>query len=126
MNIQFMTKENAVTVKDTWTGEDKLVYVPNFDELVKNASCEEEVKAIRETEERMKSYKSIWQGFAFEIVFMSYERALVLNPETMKQEWTTKWQMMQFPWYRDCKGVYHTKEEMIAEVAKVCKSRQEG
>jgi hypothetical protein len=121
-----MTKENAVTVKDTWTGEDKLVYVPNFDELVKNASCEEEVNAIRETEERMKSYKSIWQGFAFEIVFMSYERALGLNPETMKQEWTTKWQMMQFPWYRDGKGVYHTKEEMMAEVAKVCKSRQEG
>jgi hypothetical protein len=111
-----MTKENAITVKDSWTGKDTQVYVPNFDELVKNASCEEEIKAIREIEERMKSRKSIYKGFAFEIVYMSYEKAFVYNRETKKQEWVMKWQMMQHPWIRTWDGVYATKEEMIKEI----------
>ena len=116
MNIQFMTKENAVTVKDGWTGKDKLVYVPNFDELVKNASCEEEIKAIREIEERMKSRKGSLKGFAFPIVYMSYEKALVYDKETKKQEWVTKWQMMQHPWHETVYGVKDTKEQMIAKI----------
>ena len=115
MNIQFMTKENAITAKDNWTGEDILRYVPNFDKLVKNASCEEEVKAIREIEERFNS-KSAPHGFTFEIVYMVYEKALVMNWETRKQEWVMKWQMMQHPWIRSLDGVYSTKEEMIAEI----------
>ena len=119
MNIQFMTKENAITVKDSWTGEDKLVYIPNFDELVKNASCEEEIKAIREIEERMKSGNTVFQGFAFEIVYMVYEKALVMNWETMKQEWKMKWQMMQHPWIRTFDGVYDTKEQMIEKIERM-------
>ena len=119
MNIQFMTKENAITVKDNWTGEDKLVYIPNFDELVKNASCEEEVKAIREIEERMKSRKTFLQGFAFEIVYMVCAKALVMNKETKKQEWVMKWQMMQHPWIRTWDGVYSTKEQMIEEIKRM-------
>ena len=35
MNIQFMTEKNAKIIKDSWTGEDKTVYVPDFEELVK-------------------------------------------------------------------------------------------
>lgn len=116
LNIQFMTKENAITVKDNWSGKDTLVYVPNFDELVKNSSCEEEIKAIREIEERMNSGKSIFKGFAFEIVYMVYEKALVMDWETKKQEWKMKWQMMQHPWIRSFDGVYATKEEMIEEI----------
>lgn len=119
MNIQFMTKENAITVKDNWTGKDTLVYVPNFDELVKNASCEEEIAAIREIEERTKSGKSIFKGFAFEIVYMVYAKSLVYNRETKKQEWKMKWQMMQHPWIRTFDGVYATKEEMIEEIERM-------
>lgn len=116
MNIQFMSKENEVTVKDGWTGKDKIAYVPNFEELVKNASCEEEIMAIREVEERMNSGKSIFKGFAFPIVYMSYEKALVYDKETKKQEWVMKWQMMQHPWYETVYGVKDTKEQMVATI----------
>ena len=118
MNIQFMTKENAITVKDSWTGKDTLVYIPNFDELVKNASCEEEIEAIRETEKRIKAGK-VFKGFTFEIVYMVYEKAFVMNWETGKQEWVMKWQMMQHPWIRDYKDVYKTKEQMIEEIERM-------
>lgn len=116
MNIQFMTKANAITVKDGWTGENKTAYVPNFDELVKNASCEEEVQAIRETEVRMTSGKSIFKGFAFPIVYMAYADTLVFDRETRKQRWEKKWQMMQHPWYETVYGVKDSKEAMIAVI----------
>ena len=108
MNIQFMTKENAITVKDNWTGEDRIVYVPNFEELIANASCAEEIAAIKEAEKKVKSDKGFF-GFTFEIVYMKYEKTL--NPFTSK--WEMKWQMMQHPWFRTHEGVYHTKEQMI-------------
>lgn len=114
-NIQFMTEENAITVKDSWTGKDTLVYVPNFEELINNASCEEEVKAIKETEERIKEGK-VFKGFTFQIVYTSYEKALVYNKETKKQEWVMKWQIMQYPWIRTDNGIYHTKEQMIQKI----------
>lgn len=113
-NIQFTTKENAITVKDNWTGKDTLMYVPNFDELIRNASCEEEIKAIKEVEERIKSNK--FKGFTFQIVYMSYEKALDYNRETKKQEWVMKWQMMQYPWIRTEDGIYNTKEQMIQKI----------
>lgn len=116
MNIQFMTEANAVTVKDGWTGKDTFVYIPNFDELVKNASCEEEIKAIREIEARTNSRKGYFKGFTFQIVYMSYEKALVYNKETKKQEWVNKWQMMQYPWHETIYGVKDTKEQMIEKI----------
>lgn len=116
MNIQFMGQENAVAVKDSWSGEDKFVYVPDFDELVKNASCEEEIAAIREVEERIKSGRSCFKGFTFRIVYMSYEKALVYNKETRKQEWVMKWQMLQHPWHETVWGVKDPKEQMIAKI----------
>lgn len=118
MNIQFMTEENAITVKDSWTGKDVVRYIPNFDELVKNASCEEEIKAIRETEERCNKNPKMY-SFPFEIVYMSYAKTLVMNWETKKQEWVMKWQMMQHPWYRTWDNVYATKEEMIKEIEEI-------
>ena len=115
MNIQFMKAENAVTVKHPWTGKDELAYVPDFDELVKNASCEEEIKAIRETEESLKSGKSLFKGFAFQIVYMSYEKALVITDrKTLKQEWVMMWQMMQHPWIEGM-----TKEQMIEKIERM-------
>ena len=116
MNIQFMKEENAIKVKDSWSGKDEVLYVPDFDELVKNASCEEEIAAIRDIEERMKSGKSFLKGFAFQIVYMSYEKALVYNRGTGKQEWVMKWQMMQHPWYQSYSGVKVSKEEMIENI----------
>ena len=64
---------------------------------------------MKETEKRIKA--GSFKGFAFQIVYMSYEKALVLNKETMKQEWVMKWQMMQHPWYPDM-----TEEQMIAKI----------
>ena len=58
MNIQFMTEKNAKIIKDPWTGENKTVYVPDFEELVKNASCQEEIDAIRETEATLNNKKA--------------------------------------------------------------------
>lgn len=116
MNIQFMSKENAVTVKDSWTGNDTVVYVPDFEALVKDASCDEEIAAIREIENRITSGKSCFKGFTFQIVYMSHEKALVYNKETRKQEWVMKWQMMQHPWHESIYGVKDTKEQMIAKI----------
>lgn len=120
MNIQFMTKENAITVKDSWTGKDKLAYIPNFDELVNNASCEEEIKAIREIEERITKNPSFF-AFPFEIVYMVYTDALEMNWETRKQAWVKKWQMMQHPWIRTWDNVYASKEQMIEEIERMYK-----
>ena len=115
MNIQFMTDENAITVKDEWTGEDKQLYIPNFDELAKNASCEEEVQAIREIEARFAEHPTRY-AFVFRIVFMAYTDALVTNKETKKQEWVKKWQIMQHPWYKTWDNKYHTKAQMREEI----------
>lgn len=108
MNIQFMTEENAIHIKDT------VRYVPNFEEMIKNASCDEEIEVIKYAEERIK--KNGFYGFVFKIVYMSYEKALVYNRETKKQEWVMKWQMMQYPWIKSGDGVYRSKEQMIQEI----------
>ena len=65
MNIQFMTEKNAKIIKDPWTGEDKTVYVPDFEELVRNASCQEEIDAIRETEATLNNKKKLLQRILF-------------------------------------------------------------
>lgn len=116
MNIQFMTEKNAKIIKDPWTGEDKTVYVPDFEELVRNASCQEEIDVIRETEATLNNKKSCFKGFFFQIVYMVYAKALVYNSKTRKQEWVEKWQMCQHPWIRSYDGVYKAKEEMIHQI----------
>lgn len=116
MNIQFMTEKNAKIIKDPWTGEDKTVYAPDFEELVRNASCQEEIDAIRETEATLNNKKSCFKGFFFQIVYMVYTKALVYNSKTRKQEWVEKWQMCQHPWIRSYDGVYKAKEEMIHQI----------
>lgn len=122
MNIQFMTKEaNGIpTGEFNWKGEENFLYVPNFEELVKNASCEEEIEAIRKAEEMLKDGR-VFKGFTFQIVYMSYEKSLKQDFKTGKCEWVMKWQMMQHPWYRTLDGVYKSKEEMIEEIEKMYK-----
>ena len=116
MNIQFMTEKNAKIIKDSWTGEDKTVYIPDFEELVKNASCQEEIDAIRETEAMLNNEKSYFEGFLFQIVYMVYAKALEYDSKTHKREWVEKWQMYQHLWIRSYNGVYKTKEEMIHQI----------
>ena len=115
MNIQFMTKEkNGVpTGKIDWRGEEVFKFVPDFEEMIKNASCEEEAKAIRDTQEWLN--KGIFDGFTFEIVFMAYARDIDFETGAS----TMKWQMMQHPWYRSEFGVYETKERMMDDIARV-------
>lgn len=115
MNIQFMTKEkNGVpTGEFDWRGEERCRFIPDFEEMIKNASCEDEANAIRETQEWLN--KGLFDGFTFEIVFMAYAKAVDFR--TGKS--TMKWQMMQHPWYRSELGVYETKERMIEDVKRI-------
>ena len=113
MNIQFMTKENnGVVVKDNWTNRDRINYQPNFDELIKNASCDEEKKMLEEAKARYMDEKvpMEFRSFAFEIVYTQY--ADHLDPWTHK--WSKRWQLMQHPWYRLGEETKPSKEEMIA------------
>lgn len=123
LNIQFMTDANAIRAKDEWTGNEIKLYVPNFDELARNASCAEELEAIEEIRQRIKAGR--FKGFRFEIVYMSYEKGLAYNRETKKQEWEMKWQMLQHPWYRSGNGVYATKEEMVRKIEEIYTERAE-
>ena len=108
MNIQFMTAEkNGIpTGMNNWRGAPEYKYMPDFDAMIANASCEDEVEAIRETEALMKKWDS---AFTFEIVYMAYKPAW--NPRKGFTE--RKWQMYQHPWYRDQDGVYDSEERMI-------------
>lgn len=83
---------------------------------MRNASCQEEIDAIRETEAMLNNEKSYFKGFLFQIVYMVYAKALEYDSKTHKQEWVEKWQMYQHPWIRNHDGVYKTKEEMIHQI----------
>lgn len=113
MNIQFMSKENnGIYVEDNWTGEPTLHYIPNFDELIANASCEEEADKIREIKERFSTDEKFF-AFSFPIVYMAYR-----DEWDCSKGWTGRktWQMLQHPWYYGC-----TKEEMIKEIEETAK-----
>lgn len=113
MNIQFMTAEkNGIpTGEKDWRGEERYKYIPDFKELISNASCEEEVEAICKVREMIQ--KKLFDGFTFEIVFTAY-----------RDEWDfteghtgrKTWQLLQHPWYRSEDGVYKTKEEMLEDI----------
>lgn len=118
MNIQFMTKEaNGVASKHSYTGEPTIVYVPNFDELIANASCDEEVEMLEDTKARFESDNPLFEGFPFEIVYTVKTKSL--DPYTWK--WEEKWQLMQHPWVRTFDGVYASKEEMIEQIQNMYK-----
>lgn len=117
MNIQFMTAEkNGIPTGETnWKGEVKYTYMPNWAEMIENASCEEEADAIREAE---KVITRTNRGFAFEIVFTTYGRTF--DSRTGKH--INKWQVLQYPWYRTFEGVYDTKEQMMERINELNKA----
>lgn len=113
MNIQFMTKENngVPTGEFDWTGEERCKFIPDFDEMVKNASCEEEAEAVKKVQTMLND--GIFDGFTFEIVYMAYAKKVDFFTGETKMEW----QMMQHPWYRNAEdGTQWTKEEMMDDI----------
>lgn len=116
LNIQFMTAEkNGVKTGEVDSkGNPKYMYVPDFDEMIKNACCEEEIRAIKDTREMLN--KRWFDGFTFQIVYTDYATASVFDHKTGETTFKKKWQVMQFPWYRTYEGVYTSKETMIAEI----------
>lgn len=113
MNIQFMTveKNGIPTGEANWKGEPQYTYMPNWADMIANASCEEEAEEIREAE---KVIERTGRGFAFEIVFTAYLDAF--DSKAMKHY--KKWQVLQHPWYRTWDGVYDTEEQMINHIRK--------
>lgn len=108
MNIQFMTEANAFTAKN---GEKK--YRPNYDEMIKNATCEDEIKAIEECREL---FEKLGTGFAFKIV-----RTVYANRWTANNRFEKGWTIYQHPWYRNENGKDCTESEML----EIIKSEQE-
>lgn len=118
MNIQFMTDEaNGIpTGKIDWNGDAEYRYIPNFDEMKKNASCEEEIEAIEKVQEMIDS--GFFNGFAYEIVYTDLIDA-IRQDGNGKIQVVKEWQMLQHPWYRHYEGrkrVFDSKEKMIADI----------
>lgn len=99
-------KNGIQTGEYEWNGNPKYRFIPDYEELLANATCEEEAEAIREAERIMT------EGFTFEIVFTM--RAMSYDFRTGKGQ--MKWQVMQHPWYRSYDGVYDSKETMIRQI----------
>lgn len=117
MNIQFMTAEkNGIpTGEFDYKGNERYTYMPDWEEMIANASCEEEAEAIREAEVVIGS-----KGLHCEIVFTVFANGR--NPDTGRTE--KVWQVYQHPWYRTFDGVYDTKEQMLEEIKKHIESVQ--
>ena len=112
MNIQFMTKANngIPTGEVDWKGRPVYKYRPDYDEMIANATGEEEANALRRAKETMEKMND---GFTFEIVFTAI--ATHVDPWTCAHPPT--WQVLQHPWYRD-QHAYWPKEMMIEEIEK--------
>ena len=112
-NITFMTPEkNGIpTGKKNWKGEPEYVYLPDFDEMIKNASCEEEVQGIKEVMDMV--HKGIMDGFAFEVVYMVYTERW----DGLKGGFTGEmcWQMFQHPWYVEGFNATHVEKQRIID-----------
>lgn len=114
MNIQFMTSEgNGIpTGEKNYRGEPRYRYIPNYDLMIANATCEEEIEAIRQCREILSRHN---EGFAFEIVFTAIANSI--DPKTCKM--TKKWQVLQHPWYEYADtGIKLSKEEMLERIEK--------
>lgn len=120
MNIQFMTDEKNGVPRGTkdWKGRDEYYYVPDFDEMIRNARCPEEVEAINDARDMIEN-KRIFEGFTFRIVFM----AKVPGHNFKTGEWGVCWQMLQHPWY-EIDGVRMSKEYMLKDIENMIRSMQ--
>lgn len=118
-NIQFMTRANngVPTGEKNWDGTPKMVYIPNFAEMLRNASCKEEADAIREVMQMIG--KGVFDGFAFEVVFMVYAKHW--NCLDGKFD-GMQWQMFQHPWYVS-NGDHVSKETIVRGINKMAEQR---
>lgn len=107
MNIQFMTIGNngVPTSERTWKGDIVYRFIPNYDELLKRSSCEEESACIMDAK-RMSDEGLL--DFTFPIVYTCYD-----NDGYGKM----KWHLYQHPWYMTEDGARKPKDEMIADIA---------
>ena len=117
MNIQFMTAErNGIpTGEKNWNGEPKYKYIPDYDDMIANASCKEEAEAINEARKTMERFG---EGFAFEIVYT----AIAPHVDFYTGERSDRWEVLQHPWYRTENG-YYSKESMIKDIEEMMASR---
>lgn len=113
LNVQFMDARNGIPTGETnWRGEPNYRYIPNFDEMRSNASCEEEIKAINEAEAYIN--EGLLDGFPFEIVYTAKTRIMDFNTGKM----SIGWAVLQHPWYEDERGNKQSKEYMIDDIRK--------
>ena len=108
MNIQFMTEENKKVNK-----KGRTVFVPNYEALIENACCDEEIEAIKNCKAIM---EKLDDGFAFQIVHTVFTECLDYDIETHKQEWVKRWTVYQHPWYIE-NGKRVEKSKMISDIA---------
>ncbi|MBQ1569901.1 MAG: hypothetical protein IIZ78_02160 [Clostridiales bacterium] len=108
MNIQFMTMRNngIPTGRVDWRGNPVYKYLPNYDEMLKNASCEEERECILSAKDLTDS--KLLEGFNFEIVYTAY---------TSDGYGKKKWQFLQHPWYELEDGTKRKEWEMVQDIA---------
>ena len=111
MNIQFMTEKKNGFPTDEYDYKGNPIYrfTPNYDEMIANATCEEEIRAICEAEAIM---DRIGNGFVYEIVYTAI--APSVDPHTCKR--SMKWQVLQHPWYKNDDGTRRSKEEMLKDI----------
>lgn len=67
MKINYQIMSEKVKTNDGWCGQEKEAYKPNYDELIKNATCEEEAEYIRKVKERNST-------FAFNMVYITKQK----------------------------------------------------
>lgn len=116
MNIQFMTREqNGIPTGGTdWRGKERCKYIPNFTLMMMNARCKEERKAIQEVRDHVEN--GLFDGFTFEIVFMTKAQRIDFKTGESRCEW----QMFQHPWYEDGEtGIKVSKAEMLKDIVKI-------
>ena len=119
-NITFMTPEkNGIpTGTKDWRGRPKYRYLPDFEEMLDNATCEGEVQGIREVMDMVK--KGWFDGFTFEVVYMVYTERW-----DCRKGWTgeMKWEMFQHPWYEEqWTGEHVPKQRIIDEIERMHKA----
>ena len=105
MNIQFMSRTKEV--KDPLTGDITIVYIPDFDELISNASCKEEVDMLEEVRGYINNERHPFKGFTFQICYTCKVRNLESEVEC--------WKLYQTPWV-ECNGKKMSKEYMIESI----------
>lgn len=98
INYQIMNESQLVEVKG-WYGEVDKKYLPNYDELIKNATCEEEAAKWEECKESNST-------FTFQVVYATKQKC-------------GHWEVFQSPY-----NEYHTIERILEEAKEHAKENK--